>query len=152
MLSKIVSGAVIDLQPIFFQLTLDTTLFMFFGENVARMQSSADVGRRTDFGNALNVAQEHLAYRTRVGDLHLLINGPSMWRACRIVHAFVDATIKEELEAADEKKDKSSEKKRYVFIDALIKQTRDPKVLRDQCFSLMVAGRDSTASCLTWTM
>ena len=147
MLSKVIPDTIVDLQPLFFQLTLDTTLFMLFGDTASKMQSV-----RADFGNAFNDAQEYLAYRTRVGDLHWLITGPSMWRACRTVHGFFDAAIKEALEGADEIKQRSSESKRYVFIDALIEQTRDPKVLRDQCLSLLLAGRDSTACCLTWTL
>ena len=152
MLSEISAGDVVDLHPIMFQLTLDTTLFMLFGEAAGKIQSGADKERRAEFGNSLNVAQEFLAYRTRVGDLHWLINGPSMWRACRICHRFADAAIKEALEAPEKDENETGGKKRYVFIDALIKQTREPKVLRDQCLSLMLAGRDTTAACLTWVM
>jgi cytochrome P450 len=93
MLSKFEPGEVVDLQPIFFQLTLDTTLCMLFGGTALKMQSGANVARRMEFGNALNEAQEYLAYRTRPGDLHWLVNGPGMWRACRIVHTFVDEAI-----------------------------------------------------------
>ena len=140
MLENVVPGTVVDMYPLIFQLTLDTTLFMLFGETAATMQAGADL------------AQEYLAYRTRVGPLHWLINGPSMWRACKTVHSFVDAAIKEALELADENVVQTNEKKRYVFVDALIKQTRDPKVLRDHSLALMIGGRDSTGACLTWTM
>lgn len=152
MLGKVVPDAIVDLQPLFFQLTLDTTLYMLFGETASKMQSGANVSRRSDFGVAFSTAQEYLAYRTRVGDLHWLINGPGMWQACKVVHAYIDAAIKEALGVADERRQLSSGKTRYVFIDALIEQTDDPKVLRDQCLSLLLAGRDSTACNLTWTM
>ena len=111
MLSNIVPGKVVDLHPIMFQLTLDTTLFMLFGEAAGKMQSAADIERRAEFGHSLNVAQEFLAYRTRVGPFHWLINGPSMWRACRICHSFADAAVKEALETPEknEKPDRRKE-------------------------------------------
>ena len=39
-----------------------------------------------------------------------------------------------------------------MFIDALIQETRDKKELRDQCLNVLLAGRDTTACCLTWTL
>ena len=149
MLDNIVPDTIVDLQPMFFQLTLETTLYMLFGESAYRMLSDTS---NSSLGDAFNNAQEYLAYRTRVGDFHWLFNGPGMWRACRTVHSFVDAAIKEALDAQHERLATEGEKRRYVFIDALIEQTRDPKVLRDQCLSLLLAGRDSTAACLSWTM
>ncbi len=149
MLGKITDGEVTDLQPIFFQLTFDTTLFMMFGETASKLQYGENNVRHRQFMNAFNVAQEYLAYRTRVGDLYWLINGPSMWKACRTAHSYVDDAIKQALDAGDQRKDAN---RRYVFIDALIERTRDPTVLRDQCLSLLLAGRDSTACLLTWTM
>jgi cytochrome P450 len=40
----------------------------------------------------------------------------------------------------------------HSFLDALIQETRDPKVLRDQLLNVLLAGRDTTACCLTWTL
>ncbi len=39
---------------------------------------------------------------------------------------------------------------RYVFLDALIAETRDPDVLRAQLLNILLAGRDTTASHLGW--
>jgi cytochrome P450 len=153
MLDKVTPGVVIDLQPHLFHLTLDTTLFMLFGDTAEKIQMSGEnAARRIELAREINIAQEHLAYRTRVGDFHWLINGPSMWRACRTVHAFLDDAVKEALSATDERKSQPSEKTRYVFIDALIEQSRDPRFLRDQCLTLMFAGRDFTACCISWAL
>lgn len=153
LLATITPDIAIDLQPLIFQLTLDTALFLVFGETAEKFHSSSgNTERREEFGKASNTAQEYLAYRTRVGDFHWLINGPSMWRSCKIVHAFVDDLVQEALTARAEQKDTPDGRRRYVFIDALIEQTKDPKVLRDQCLTLMFAGRDSTACVIGWTM
>lgn len=42
-------------------------------------------------------------------------------------------------------------KKRYVFLHALIKETKDPIELRSQLLHLLLAGRDTTAGLLGWT-
>ena len=39
-----------------------------------------------------------------------------------------------------------------MFIDALIQETRNKKELRDQCLNVLLAGRDTTACCLSWTL
>ncbi|CAN9273939.1 unnamed protein product [Alternaria alternata] len=151
MLDNITPNTVVDLHPRIFQLTLATTLFMLFGDSAHRMISAADKEEQ-NLASAFNDAQEYLAYRTRVGPFHWLINGPPMWRACKTIHSFLDRAIEEALAVSDERLIQQSKYKRYVFIDELIQQTRDPVVLRDQCMSLLLAGRDSTAACLSWTM
>jgi cytochrome P450 len=151
MLDSIVPNTIVDLQPRIFQLTLATTLFMLFGDSAHKMISTADPEDH-NLASAFSTAQEYLAYRTRVGPFHWLINGPGMWRACKAVHSFLDKAIEEALEMSEEESIQQSKYKRYVFVDALIQQTRDPVVLRDQCVSLLLAGRDSTAASISWTM
>lgn len=71
-----------------------------------------------------------------------------------ISHLFVDSAVDRALKAAGspEKGIPGDENKRYVFIDALIEETRDKKVLRDQCLNVLLAGRDTAACCLTWAL
>jgi cytochrome P450 len=40
----------------------------------------------------------------------------------------------------------------YTFLHELASYTRDPKVLRDQLVAVLLAGRDTTASSLSWTI
>jgi len=40
----------------------------------------------------------------------------------------------------------------FTFLHALAKFTRDPKVIRDQIIAVLLAGRDTTAATLSWTM
>ena len=41
-------------------------------------------------------------------------------------------------------------KEHYIFLDAVAQQTRDPEVLRAQLLNILLAGRDTTASLLSW--
>lgn len=40
----------------------------------------------------------------------------------------------------------------YTFLHELASYTRDPKVLRDQVVAVLLAGRDTTASTLSWAL
>ena len=39
---------------------------------------------------------------------------------------------------------------KHTFLHALANLTRDRKILRDQIFAILMAGRDTTASALSW--
>lgn len=68
---------------------------------------------------------------------------------CSTVHKFIDDAVQEAL-SVEYQDSKSAHMP--SFLDALIKETRDPRVLRDQLLNVMLAGRDTTACCLTWTL
>lgn len=153
LVDQIPVAGIIDLQPLFFRLTFDTTTFLLFGETMSALQSSELAGQESEFAKAFNVGQDYLSHRGRFGHFYWLLNTPQFRKACKTTHGFVDFAVQRALDGAEEKKAEiAEEQKRYVFIDALVQQTRDKKVLRDQCLNVLLAGRDTTACCLTWTL
>lgn len=144
---------VIDLQPLFFQFTFDTTTFLLFGKSMNSLQATstkdAVTSREAEFSEAFRVSQDFLFRRSRLGDAYWLIGGKDFRRQCSIVHRFIDEAVQEAL-SADYRHDKVDDV--HSFLDALIQETRDPRVLRDQLLNVMLAGRDTTACCLTWTL
>ncbi|KUI68155.1 Cytochrome P450 52A1 [Cytospora mali] len=60
-------------------------------------------------------------------------------------HCFVDEAVEKALlTSAKIQEDENTEKRRtYVFIDDLEQQSQDRKVLRDQLFNVLLAGRDN---------
>jgi cytochrome P450 len=143
---------VVDLQPLFFRLTFDTTTFLLFGQQMSSLKSEGIAGRESDFANAFNLGQDYLAHRGRLGEFYWLLGGSEFRKACKTCHAFVDDAVRKALEQPTTKGVKDSQKESYVFLDALVQETRDPKVLRDQCLNILLAGRDTTACCLSWTL
>jgi cytochrome P450 len=143
-LIDILSGqsGVIDLQPLFFRLTLDVTTEFLFGESVKSLQAPKSAGEQT-FGEAFNTAQEFVTKRFRLPDFYWMIGGPKFRKACNDVHYFADQII-------DRNLSRSSEKGR-VFLDVVAESTADRDALRGQIINLLVAGRDTTACLLTWT-
>jgi cytochrome P450 len=51
---------------------------------------------------------------------------------------------------AEELEKRSKSEKSFTFLHALASYTRDPKVIRDQVISVLLAGRDTTAATLSW--
>ncbi len=149
-LKNTASGRPVDLQPLFFCLTLDVTTAVFFGKSVNSL-ADQDTGLENNFGKAFNYAQHQLARRGRLGDLYWLLGGRSFRKACGIVHQFVDGIVADGLARSKTHlhRDKNGE---FVFLDALIAETQDPKVIRDQLVNILLAGRDTTACLLSWTL
>lgn len=144
-------NAPVDLQPLFFRLTFDTTLFLLFGKYLPSLKSEGITDRESEFAEAFNTGQDYLAQRGRLGDFYWLLGGLKFRRACRICHDFVDGAVQKALESSTEDHLNES-REAYTFIDALIQESRDPKFLRSQCMNILLAGRDTTACCLTWAL
>ena len=142
------SRAIVDLQPLFFNLTLDTTTALLLGRSVHSLKPKADTAIR-DFQESFNAAQEGLAKRFRIAPWQSLYNPAKFRRACATVHQFVDDYIRER---ANREKEANQEPSRYGFIDQLALESQDPQSLRDQLLNILPAGRDSTACSLSWTL
>lgn len=71
-------------------------------------------------------------------------------RQLKVINDFVDPFIDEALALSPEELEAKS-KKEYTFLHSLALFTRDRKVLRDQIIGVLLAGRDTTASALSWT-
>ena len=143
-LIKIISdqSGVIDLQPLFFRLTLDVATEFLFGESVNSLKAPKSANERT-FAEAFNIAQETVTQRFRLPDFYWMIGGSKFRKACDDIHSFTDKII-------DRNLSRRSGKSR-VFLDAVAESTVDRDALRGQIISLLVAGRDSTACLMTWT-
>ncbi|KAF2280400.1 cytochrome P450 alkane hydroxylase [Westerdykella ornata] len=141
------SKGTVDLQPLFFRLTLDTTTAFLFGESVRSLITPEAVGERT-FATSFNTAQQWVTKRFRLLDLYWFINPPEFRQACQDVHKFADQIIDRNLSS---NRTESSDSGRYVFLDTVAKRTKDRTALRGQIINLLTAGRDTTACLLSWT-
>ena len=139
---------IVDLQPLFFKFTLDTTTALLLGQSVYSLKGDlvADSEIRA-FAENFDIAQEGLAKRFRLAPWHFFYSPPRFRRACSAVHKFVDKII-EKRAAHKETHQMSSDN----FIDQLAKESSSHVMLRDQLLNILLAGRDTTACCLSWTM
>ena len=150
-------GKGFDIQELFFRFTVDSATEFLFGESVSSLkdesigynQDEFDFDGRKDFPEAFNKAQIYLATRAILKDLYWLVNPKDFQNCNAIVHKFSDYYVNKALNATPEELEKNSG---YVFLYELVKQTRDPQVLRDQALNILLAGRDTTAGLLSFAM
>jgi cytochrome P450 len=143
------SRGVTDLQPLFFNLALDTATALLFGKSVYSLKADADQDANNKlFAESFNVAQEGLAKRFRIAPWQLLYNPPAFQKACANVHRFVERYI----DNLNLDEDNSLDDKSGGFIKQTAMESAGKKDLRDQLLSVLLAGRDTTACCLAWTL
>lgn len=143
------AGGVVDLQPLFFRLTLDVTTAFLFGESIHSLQTPKDSQEQT-FAQAFDTAQSYVASRFRLLDLYWLIDGPKWRQSCADVHKFADQIIDKSL--SDSETETGGKDERYVFLKSIAKAYPDRASLRGQIINILAAGRDTTACLLSWTL
>ena len=145
-----VTKGVVDLQPLFFKFTLDTTTALLLGQAVRSLKAELnDDSEIKAFAENFNIVQGGLAKRFRLAPLHSLYNPPSFKRACSAVHRIVDSYIQER---APRKTKNVKAKLSETFPDQIAEESRSHEMLRHQLLNILLAGRDTTACCLSWTM
>ncbi|TLD30129.1 cytochrome P450 alkane hydroxylase-like protein [Venturia nashicola] len=140
------SKGVLDLQELFFRMSLDVTTAFLFGESTRSLKAPESAGELT-FSDAFNTAQSYIIQRYRLLDLYWLIGGKRFRKACSDVHRFTDQIIDRGIA-----RDRSTNNQgKYVFLDAIAESSKDRSALRGQIINILAAGRDTTACLLSWT-
>lgn len=152
MISLFPNDRVFDIQPFFFSLTLDTATEFLFGESVESLLSErGGLPSKGSFGEAFNTAQFWISLKLKAGNAYWFIGTKDTKRACddsrNYVAQFVDRAL-----AMDLEKKKKEGKTKYVFLDTLAEVFNDRTVLTDQILNILLAGRDTTAGLLSFTM
>lgn len=150
---------VVDLQTLFFRLTLDSATEFLLGESAdsqlqhipgyPRARNSAEALHNVDFARAFDRAQAGLATRGRFGPMYWMSTSSEFRDCIRQCNSFMDHYVRRALnkELRDlEKEAHGDNKPKYIFLDALAEQTQDPIELRSQLLHILLAGRDTTAS------
>jgi cytochrome P450 len=154
-------GTTVDLQELFFCMTMDTaTEFLFnHSTNSLQMVGQNDSNNMDDiFAKAFNLAQNDMLTRTQFSIIYPFLRKTKKEadEAIRICHAYIDKWVddavrhREKAKAAPEGAAEAAKgEERYIFIHELAKQTSDKKRLRDELINILLAGRDTTASLLS---
>lgn len=168
-------GSVVDLMPLFFSFTMDTSTEFLFGESVKCLEAHGRPGRRPpaagpsprpggrdgvgDFATAWECAEQSVLLRFVLGPLRHLYCDARAERAVATVHAYVnryvDVAVRSRAPAdaggktAPAAPAAPGAADRYVFLHALAGQTHDRQQLRNELMNILIAGRDTTASLLS---
>ncbi|KAG7191434.1 uncharacterized protein KQ657_003481 [Scheffersomyces spartinae] len=149
-------GSPFDIQDLFFKFTIDSATEFLFGGTCGslRDESIAESGGEqivngTDFAKCFNASQLYTNTRILMQWMCIFWNSKEYKRCNEVVHKFADHYVDKVLKMDPDELDKNSSSK-YVFLYELAKQTRDPKMLRDQSINILLAGRDTTAGLLSF--
>lgn len=141
------TSGIVDLQPFFFQFTLATTTALIFGQPAGRLKGEELESFASNFDHASTIC----ASRLRLGDFNWAYTPSSYTKACGIVKRFVHGFVQQALQV---NKDDvvPEESNRYAFIHDLYDELKDTNLVRDQLVNVLIAGRDTTACLMSWTL
>ncbi|KAA8650482.1 hypothetical protein EYZ11_007663 [Aspergillus tanneri] len=149
-------SAPIDIQSIFFRLTIDSATQFLFGESVDSQVAAlnSDHVDEDKFPYYFDRGQWYAAQRSRFEKLYWVVNNKESRFIESQVHAYVDRFVAGALEQrkTDEKSSIDQQQQPYVFLNGLANTTQDPIELRSQLLNILLAGRDTTASLLSWSV
>ncbi|KAF2107003.1 cytochrome P450 [Lophiotrema nucula] len=151
-------GATVDLQPLFFQFTIDAATEFLFGKSTSSLKPGADrTYYEANFDQAWATAADHCRWQIAAAPFKFR-EGAEVKRAVDLIHAYADKFVhqilKERRESEKTRRNGGSEKRdtsngRYSFAQELAKSTDDALQIRHELLNIFAAGRDTTASMLS---
>jgi cytochrome P450 len=166
----------VDLQELFYRFTLDTATEFLFGESTESQlaglarKGGKDEGEfpittavgspdsEMDFARAFRTAQDYLDWQLRFPEsaipfLHLPISSSyrNYVHARNTVHRFANHYVNLALHPELRARGTAHSPRRFVMLEALAEITQDRDELRDQLLHVLIAGRDSVATLLSWS-
>lgn len=141
------ADGIVDLQPLFFEYTLGTTTDLLFGEPHNSLLKADRDSLRDNFDSASLVS----AIRLRLADLFWIYTPSSFRRSCKSVQDWGSFFANKAIDYLQEHGEQAASKK-YPFIVDLWRDMQDRDLVRDQLLHVLIAGRDTTACLLSWTL
>ncbi|KAF8893048.1 cytochrome P450 [Infundibulicybe gibba] len=160
--SRLAEGYAIDFQDLVSRFTLDSATEFLFGTDVGSLSAGLPYPEAASdknppshlnhpshrFVESFMAGQTKLASRFALGLDWPLVE---FWKDGVKPHrAVVDDFVKPLLAKAIERKEKIKEGSEVNLLDHLLKHIDDEQILKDELVNLLVAGRDTTASTLTF--
>ena len=144
-------NAKFDIQPYFLALTLDTATEFLFGESVENLlDDNVHQPASGTFAEAFNTAQYWIVVKLKTGPFYKFVGNKECARSCAISREFVGRYVERCLNMDFDRKEEH--KGKYVFLDVLAEKYSDKTVLTDQIMNILLAGRDTTAGFLSFTV
>ncbi|PHH73295.1 hypothetical protein CDD80_3913 [Ophiocordyceps camponoti-rufipedis] len=139
-------GPIVDMSDLFLRYALDITTDFLLGAGVDSLTS-----RDQAFATAFDEVQRIHTVWSRSFGLKRLIVFPRYRAHLRVIDDFVNAFIDRALAMTPAELEAVGDKN-YTFLQELARVTRDRKVIRDQIVNVILAGRDTTAGTLAWSI
>ncbi|KAK0734105.1 cytochrome P450 [Lasiosphaeria miniovina] len=142
------NGKPVDISDLFFRYTLDAATDFLLGKDIKSLSTPVQ-----EFAEAFAEVQRVQSLIARTGPLSSFVNRKTFWKGMEVINTFVNQYIDRALRLSPEElASKSKGEAGYTFLHALSGFTSERKVLRDQLVAVLLAGRDTTACTLSWTI
>ena len=151
-----------DLQPLFYNFTLDITTEFLYGYSVHAQNHDAHSALPTvsgmaepnllELGANFDQGKRWIEERGAFYKWYWLMSSKDFDHRCREIHKLVDWFVQTRLQGGEKRRDSSAEKakKKFILLDELAKDTQNPLELRNESLSLLFAGRDTAGALLGW--
>jgi len=142
------NGKPVDISDLFFRFTLDAATEFLLGKDVKSLSTP-----REPFADAFQEVQRVQSLIARAGPLNSFVPRKTFNESMRVIDEFINHFIERTLRLSHEELEtKSKTDEGYTFLHALAAFTRDRTILHDQLMAVLLAGRDTTACTLSWTV
>ncbi|KAK3897459.1 cytochrome P450 [Staphylotrichum tortipilum] len=142
------SGQTVDVMDLFYRMTLDVTTDFLLGGSVNSLNNP-----KHEFVAAFQEVQRIQMLLTIMAPFRYLIPTHRYTRGIRILERFISPFISRTLSLPPSELAKlSTSDHSSTFLHNLARCTRDAKTIRDQLMAVLIAGRDTTAATLSWTI
>ncbi|KAH6605190.1 hypothetical protein Trco_006897 [Trichoderma cornu-damae] len=131
-------GAKFDINKLLYYFTMDISTDFMFGYSTSIMTSPTE--KALQFMTAFDYILTTASIRARLGWLALLWPDKKFDQCVTITQRFVDQHISQALAQEKEKE------RQYIFMNEIMKSGASHREVRDQLLSLILGGRDTSAS------
>ncbi|KAK1144710.1 hypothetical protein N8T08_005014 [Aspergillus melleus] len=140
----------VDAMPLVYRFTMDAATEFLFGESVdSQLRPGSASDRRNAFEQAFEASSLGVGGRMRLGSFYWVLNHAGFRRACQLCRTYVAGFVDRTLGLPYEKEKKSQ---RGLFLRQLSELTQDRVLIRDQLLQLLFAGRDTTATLISFAL
>ncbi|KAH8899651.1 cytochrome P450 [Thozetella sp. PMI_491] len=148
MASMSAPGETVDMMDLFYRMTLDVTTDFLLGNSVNSLGNP-----KHEFVSAFQEVQRIQMLLTILVPIERYIPRFKYRRGIHVLERFIEPYIQRTLMLTPDELEKLSKSdKDFTFLHNIARYTRDPKVIRDQLMAVLIAGRDTTAATLSWTI
>ncbi|TWU71238.1 hypothetical protein ED733_001861 [Metarhizium rileyi] len=141
-------GVTVDMCDLFYRMTLDVTTEFLLGASVGSLDNP-----RSEFSKAFTEVQRAQMILTILAPFFHVLPKGQYRSGIKMLEDFMNPYIQATLKLSDEELEKLSKSdKEFTFLHNIALYSKDPKVIRDQIMAVLLAGRDTTASTLSWTL
>ncbi|KAL7932506.1 cytochrome P450 [Trichoderma chlorosporum] len=139
-------GNTIDLQPLFFWLTMDFATDFLMGHSTRVLDRTSSHAKEKQFVDDYMACSTEIVRKMQLGPLQMFSINFAAMRARSRVFQYIDDFISASLDRKDESESTSMG---CNVLQCLAAVTKDRKQLRDQILHILVASRDTTACLLS---